>query len=342
METGVLDAGRTSYLDPKWQSIQEEIKTVSNNSVATAVFGKWHLLGREGGSTHPNKFGIDHYEGIIEGNHDSYSSWNKTTNGVQTNSDIYSTTAFTDAAIDWIGTQDGQWFTWLAYTAPHTPFHLPPLELHSSKELSGNEQDLRRNKAAYFTAMLESVDTEIGRLLDSFNESTRNNTYVIVIGDNGTGGVSQEPFKSVGVKGSLHVGGVNTPMVVYSPHTKGTGTVHKKLISTIDFYPTILDMMGLEQQSTRSGKTFYPLVSGNEDAHQGQEYVFVQDTESVAVRSVNYKLIRNTTTDEELFYNVSQDFYETKNLLNTELANTDKTAHNTLSERLDSFLQTNY
>jgi len=343
VDTGVLDAGRTSYLDPKWQSVQQEIKSVSDNSITTAVFGKWHLLGSNRTYyTHPNEFGIDHYEGIIEGNHESYSDWNKTVNGVQEASGVYSTTAFTDAAIDWIDQQEGQWFTWLAYTAPHTPFHLPPADLHTIDGLSGDERDLRRNKDKYFMAMLESVDTEIGRLLQSFDEETRNNTYVIVIGDNGTGGVSQEPFKSVGVKGSLHVGGVNTPMVVYSPYHNGGGVVYDQLISTIDFYPTILDMLELQQKTERSGKTFYPLVSGEANLHIKQEHVFVQDTESVAVRSETHKLIRNLQTNDEFLYNITQDFYEQNNLLNTNLDQKEKVQHDSLSNQLDLFLQSNY
>ena len=182
IETGVYDPGRTAYLDPQWQSLQQEIKNRSNQSVATAVFGKWHLLGNNRDQLdHPSLFGIDHYEGMIEGNHDDYSNWTRTINGKQDVVEGYSTTVLTDAAIDWIANQDGQWFTWLAYTAPHSPIHLPPLELHSFDDLSGTDQDIRRNGDQYFMAMLESVDTEIGRLLDSFDQKTRDNTYICLL-----------------------------------------------------------------------------------------------------------------------------------------------------------------
>ena len=50
-------------------------------------------------------------------------------------SNEYSTTKLTDEAINWINKQDESWFLWLAYNAPHTPFHLPPSNLHSQVNL---------------------------------------------------------------------------------------------------------------------------------------------------------------------------------------------------------------
>lgn len=44
--------------------------------------------------------------------------------------------------------------------------------------------------------MLESLDTEIGRLLDSFSEEELKNTLIIFMGDNGTPGqVVQSPYE---------------------------------------------------------------------------------------------------------------------------------------------------
>ena len=77
---------------------------------------------------------------------------------------IYITTKTTDLAIDWINNQDTNWFCWLAYTAPHTPFHLPPTEMHSQEKLSTDQASIDANPQPYFMAMAESMDYEIGRL----------------------------------------------------------------------------------------------------------------------------------------------------------------------------------
>lgn len=341
VETGVLDPGRTAYLDPKWQSIQQEIKLLSNGEITSAVFGKWHLLGREGDISHPNLF-VDHYEGIPTGNHESYFSWDKVVNGVPVKSEVYSTTDFTDSAIDWINQQDGQWFTWLAYTAPHTPLHVPPEELHSEIGLTDTQQDQRRNGGRYMSAMLEAVDTELGILLAKLDEETRNNTYIIIIGDNGTGGsVSQEPFKSVGVKGSLHTGGIHTPMVVYNPYQNGNGTEITPLTSTIDFYPTILDIFDLETNQDLPGSSFYPLIADSDESHDQHDFIFSQHLEAATVRSETHRLIRTNEGVEEL-YNLNNDPFEENNLLTGVLTTTDQQSYTTLASALDSFLTGNY
>ena len=70
--------------------------------------------------------GIDYYAGIIGGGIQNYYSWPFSKNGNSSQSTEYSTTKLTNEAIEWINNQDSSWFLWLAYNAPHTPFHVPP------------------------------------------------------------------------------------------------------------------------------------------------------------------------------------------------------------------------
>lgn len=135
----------------------------------------------------------------------SYWNWTLTENGTQTKQDTYITSKFTDLAIDWTQKQNNPWFLWLAYTAPHTPFHLPPNELHSQNNLENTEEAIEKNPLPYYQAMLESLDTEIGRLLDSMSQEERENTLIIFMGDNGTPNqVIQAPYEKRKAKGSLY------------------------------------------------------------------------------------------------------------------------------------------
>lgn len=68
---------------------------------------------------------------MLSGASRDYWNWKFTDNQKITTSKEYMTTKFTDLAIDWKEKQEDPWFLWLAYTAPHTPFHVPPSELHS-------------------------------------------------------------------------------------------------------------------------------------------------------------------------------------------------------------------
>ena len=102
-----------------------------------------------------------------------------------TNSE-YVTTKLTDLAIDWIGDQEQPWLCWLAYNAPHTPFHLPPQALHSQGVLPEDEASIDANPLPYYLAMIESLDTEMGRLVSTLSSTTLANTLIVFLGDNGS------------------------------------------------------------------------------------------------------------------------------------------------------------
>ena len=97
----------------------------------------------------------------------------------------------------------------MAYTAPHSPFHLPPQALHHQGDLPADEASIEANPLPYYFAMIESLDTELGRLLSSLSPAALENTLLVFMGDNGTpNGVAQTPYVSTKAKGSLCQGGL--------------------------------------------------------------------------------------------------------------------------------------
>ncbi|MGL5853415.1 MAG: sulfatase-like hydrolase/transferase, partial [Phycicoccus sp.] len=155
---------------------------------AASVIGKWHLGGSPDSvqPDNPEQLGVPYYAGVLSGQVEDYSRWPLTVDGETTETDTYITTELTDRARDWIAEQDRPWFTWLAYTAPHTPFHLPPDELHSRDDLTGERADIRERPREYYFAAAEAMDAELGRLLDSLPEGERENTVVAFVADNGS------------------------------------------------------------------------------------------------------------------------------------------------------------
>ncbi|MEO6182954.1 MAG: sulfatase-like hydrolase/transferase, partial [Verrucomicrobiota bacterium] len=154
-----------------------------------ASFGKWHLA--NGTNTPSTIGGWPHFAGSLQGAITSYTNWTKTVNGVSTtNYTNYATTDLVNDASAWIQARGtNNWFAWIAFNAPHTPLHLPPTNLcpHYAT-LSGTSTNISANPRKYFEAMVETLDTEIGRLLESVN---RTNTHIIFLGDNGTQSVVQ-------------------------------------------------------------------------------------------------------------------------------------------------------
>jgi hypothetical protein len=79
--------------------------------------------------------------------------WNKI-NGVNAPCSTYATTETTNNAIDWVKSiPTNKPVLWLAYNAPHTPFNLPPHNLHSYSNLKGNVQDTATSVVPYYKAM---------------------------------------------------------------------------------------------------------------------------------------------------------------------------------------------
>ena len=89
--------------------------------------------------------GIDYYAGSLTGGLQSYWNWNLNINGQTNSSSEYVTTKTTDLAIDWVDAQTKPWFLWLAYSAPHPPFHLPPNDLHSQGALPADTRIMLTN-----------------------------------------------------------------------------------------------------------------------------------------------------------------------------------------------------
>ncbi len=224
---------------------------------ANAVIGKWHLGGPQPDSTQPQRLGVQYFDGFLRAQVQDYSNWPRVTQGQAANSSTYTTTAFTDSAIDWTSKQTKPWLLWLAYNAPHAPFHLPPANLHTNTSLSGAASDIAQNPRAYYMAALEALDTELGRLLNSLKPETRNNTVITLMGDNGTPArVVQAPFTADTAKGTVSEGGVHVPLVVAGAGVTEKGKRSSALLNGVDVFPTIADLAKTKSTGPIDGVSF--------------------------------------------------------------------------------------
>jgi arylsulfatase B len=318
---------------------------------STAAIGKWHLAdSRNGWQKHPNTVGFDHFSGDIRGILESYFTWNKVINGEFDGTTGYAPDDKVNDAISWIKDQDDKpWLLWLAFNLPHTPFHLPPenrwQDDHSDLDPSA---DPRENSLPYFKAMMESMDSNIGRLLDSLPEDVRNNTYVIFLGDNGTGSnVVQLPFRTGRAKGTIYEGGVNVPLIVSGPGV-AKGAVSEALVNSVDIFSTILDMTGISVEDTVpetvtiDSVSFLPALS-NPQASSNREFLYadvfggnfsgVADAD-YAIRNDEFKLLRNNGEIE--FYNLTNDPYEYINILDREMSDLEKSEYEKLEPQVNT------
>ncbi|MFT5286286.1 MAG: hypothetical protein ACI8TQ_002454 [Planctomycetota bacterium] len=365
---------------PQSEVTLPEMLKISGVDYASAAFGKWHLGSSDnGGPLAPNIAGYDHYSGGLINLHppQNYNSWVKTTNGQTSQVDRYITSETVTEARDWIKDQKGlgPWLAYVAFHSPHTPHHAPPSNLHTvDLSTAGTPIDDPR---PYWKAMVESVDTEIGRLFAEIDIDF-NQTIVILLGDNGTNQtVILPPFEPTHGKGTAYQGGVQVPMII-----KGTGVANNSscvaLINTSDLFATVAEIAGAKYPALfpnkrpnpgsgiySQGTTVPQTIAGNAlDSISIAPYFVAPDLPSLrkfvwtelyrpstdvpptiirqAIRNQRYKLLMRTTPtagEEILFFDLSEDPHESNNLLGIgELTPIQQTAFDALAAQAENIL----
>lgn len=318
-------------LDPSEKTLQKYIGEQTNGNYATAVIGKWHLSG-ENASINPESFGIDYYAGLIRGAVQSYYQWQLTEDGQGRLQTEYATKVFTDLSIDWVSSQSKPWFLWLAYNAPHTPFHVPPEDMHTQGSLPDYTSGL--DPMPYYMAAIEAMDFQIGRLLAEIPQNELENTIIIFLGDNGTPNqVAQPPYASDKAKGTLYQGGINVPMFISGKGVDRSGVDHN-LIGSTDLFCTIAELTGINLPEIHDSKSFKDLLS-KESAHREFQYVEMNNgTDDLwAISNSDYKLMVYANGNQEL-YDLNSDPYEQNDLLDGVLTTEEETAKAALEEEL--------
>ncbi len=297
----------------------------------TAAFGKWHL---GSGNSGPNAVGgWPHFAGMLNGGFGMSATnfwlWTKVTNGVsRANHFGYATTDNVNDALAWLGQQGtNRWFLWLAFNAPHTPYHLPPTNLcpHYAG-LSGTAADIQQNPRRYFEASVETMDTELGRLLANINT---NETTVLFLGDNGTvQRVIQPPYNIAGrAKDTLYEGGVRVPFIIAGPDIAQPGRVSTAVVHVVDVFATVLDLAGVNSTAVLprglpNDSRSLTSILRNEPFTPAEAAVLVEDTAATPAGSLtgrtarlgSHKLIQWDTGAEE-FYDLAVDPLEATNLV---------------------------
>lgn len=294
-------------------SLQKHLDN-NNSDYNHAVIGKWHL---SNDVLHPTQMGVGYYAGLLTGGVQSYTNWNFTENGQTSNSSEYTTTKFTDLAINWIDKQDKPWFLWLAYNAPHTPFHLPPTNLHT-QSLASDQASIDANPEPYYMAMLEALDTEMGRLLSSMTQEEKDNTVIIFIGDNGTPNQVVQEYASQRAKGSVYQGGVNVPMIISGKNINRFNESEDALLNTTDLFATISDIAGTGTVEVNDSKSFKELFTAANSNFREYAYTEIGEdngTVNYTIRNTTHKYIKFSDGTEAL-YNLSLNSFENPNLLN--------------------------
>jgi arylsulfatase A-like enzyme len=236
-------------LPDEMTTLPEMLTEGTDGAYATGAFGKWHLAAEDGQhAVAPNAAGYDHFAGsrtnLYPHEGEDYFSWTKIVDGVESETEQYATSATVDDALAWIQGTEKPWLAYVAFHAPHNPFHAPPDDLHTM-DLTGLSPAF--HPRPFYEAMVQAVDTEIGRLFAGIGAEELANTTVIFLGDNGTPpSVTLPPFDDERAKGTLYTGGVNVPLIVSGPQVTQLGSESDALLHVADLYATIAEISGVD------------------------------------------------------------------------------------------------
>ena len=260
-------------------------------------------------------------------------------------------------------------FLYLAYTAPHWPLNAPaediekyrgrymegwtklreeryermkemgiidpaweltPQDSRDWDSLSGEkkvEMDLRR---AIYSAMIDRMDQNIGRVIDFLEKNGElDNTVIMFLNDNGACAEFDElgsgPAEQLGTREGyvlsygrawanasntpyreykhwVHEGGIGTPFIVHWPGgipAADKGSLEKNYAYLPDIMATCIDLAGAEYPETYNGHEIHPLVGKSMvPLFRGQEEpihvdpIFWEHEGNKAVRIGKYKLVQ--------------------------------------------------
>lgn len=353
-ESAAPDKKLTRYqsvtrLDPKYETIAERFQS---EGYATAHFGKWHL-GAEPYSPLEHGFDIDipHWHG--PGPAGSFVAPWKFPDFAEKYPQEHIEDRMGDEAVAFLEAhRDRPFFLNYWQFSVHAPFDAKAdlIEKYRGKVDPSDEQ-----RSPTYAAMVQSLDDNVGKILDALDRlEIADRTILVFFSDNGgnmynevdgTTPTSNRPLR--GGKGNNWDGGVRVPAVIVWPGELEVGSRSDELITSTDFYPTLLEMSGLEASSDQifDGVSLVPVLRGGTLEREGIFTFFPHSTKvpdtlppSAAFYSGPWKLLRlfhqgeNGAHEHRLFH-LEEDIGE-----RNDHAEEDPARVAELAKRLDAFL----
>lgn len=310
----------------------------------TGQFGKWHMgNGRDvNNAPPPSSYGFEESLVAFEGNGNRLLYYND--NGTkyslsQQNEDAsvgtYQYCYFYQAASN--HTTAALAFITNAVSAGKTFYvHVPYNDTHSPYNVApGLENDFDHittdADSKMFLSELHQLDKQIGRLVAAVDAlGVGSNTVVVIVGDNGAPNDSLNTILKRngglrGGKGNIYEGGFREAFIVRCPGLVPAGMVNSNTaISTLDLLPTFCSLAGLPLPNAPfAGEDMSDVFHGSTRPRNkplfweyGTVSALSPASPQLAIRSGNYKFMRDPDGSQRELYLIPQDHAEATNLVN--------------------------
>ena len=247
--------------------------------------------------------------------------------------EIFLTEALTQKAIQSIDQStemDKPFFLYMAYYAVHTPIMADHrfFQKYIDAGLDSTE--------AKYASMVEAMDKSLGDILNHLDDKNlAENTVILFTSDNGglsavaRGGEKHTHNKPLSSgKGSTHEGGIREPMLARWPGVTPAGSVNDNYLIIEDFYPTILEIAGINNYNPIQeidGISFVDQLKNPAKKEQDRPLYWHFPNEwgptgpgigaFSSVRKGDWKYIYYHVDQREELFNIKNDIGETENLV---------------------------
>lgn len=303
-------------LDHKAITIPEALKAARYRSV---IVGKWHLGFAP--ENHPRTHGFDEFWGSLIGTPTFWEPKETYHNETPITVPGYYTDRLTDKAVEYVrqgAAGENPIFLYLAYNAPHYPLEAP-------SDLVGKYRRRfpDRGLFAIFAAMVERLDTGIGRVLATLDElKIADNTLVIFVSDNGPSAeitaygpegadFSNGPLR--GFKFATHEGGIRVPFIARWPGKLPAGAVRDTPAIMMDILPTLMDAAKVAPAANHEihGTSILPLLRGESFVRKGA--LHWENQQNLAVLDGDWKLVHQFW-EKPMLFRPAEDISEERDL----------------------------
>jgi arylsulfatase A len=334
-------------LDPKSVTFGNILKQAG---YATCISGKWQL-GTD--IELPKKFGFDEYclwqhtRAGAGKTPSRYMNPGLEINGVVkdfTNKE-YGPDIVSDFALDFIQRKKGQpFFLYYTMMLTHGPFQATPDSSDYGKSEKGANNATRPDGInQHFSDMVEYTDKLTGKLIAKLDElGIRDNTLLIILGDNGTQGgmlTMMGDRKVYGGKGSPTDAGMHVPLIVSWPAKAAAGKNSRDLVDSTDILPTVCEAAGVPVPAELKidGRSFLPQVRGEKGTPRDWYYCWYapkKDQGIIAEFAATHDFKLSRTGD---FYDLRKDLEEKQPLKTASLDGEAAAAAKLLQGVLDQY-----
>src|SRR5262245_54607108 len=308
-------------------TIAEKLKSAG---YVSASIGKWHLGGK---GFAPEKQGFDlNVAGDHAGTPASYFFPYQNQRGSipgleQGEQGEYLTDRLTAEAERFIEkNQNRPFFLYLPHYAVHTPLVAKP-QLLAKYQAQAKPGQLHNNPV--YATMVESMDESVGRIVKKLEAlGLADRTIIFFTSDNGglavkegpnTPATNNTPLREG--KGYLYEGGIRVPWIVKWPGVVKPGSLCHTAVSSVDLYPTILNVPGCQQSGqTIDGISMDPLLKQTGGLERDTLYWHYPHYSNqggkpgAALRQRDLKLIEFYEDNRLELYDLKQDVGEKDNL----------------------------